>query len=147
MFIFGVEKVGSSNTYYYSRLKMALDKTSEAVEALHQTMVMLREELAKKNAKIKVLEKQLNKSLETITVELYPEKEINAISTRNSDFKNNEEVFEETRNHVENNIVVENCDDLVHEFHISDDEEEQEKKSPSELKSEKNMQFSRVVKS
>ena len=66
---------------------MALDKTSEAVEALHQTMVMLREELAKKNAKIKVLEKQLNKSLETITVELYPEKEIN---TRNSDFKINE---------------------------------------------------------
>ena len=59
----------------------------------------------------------------------------------------NEEVFEETRNHVEKNIVVENCDDLVHEFHISDDEEEQEKKSPSELKSEKNMQFSRVVKS
>ena len=121
---------------------MALDKTSEAVEALHQTMVMLREELAKKNAKIKVLEKQLNKSLETITVELYPEKEINPISTRNSDFKINEE---ETRNHVEKNIVVENCDDLVHEFHISDDEEEQEKKSPSELKSEKNMQFSRVV--
>ena len=113
---------------------MALDKTSEAVEALHQTMVMLREELAKKNAKIKVLEKQLNKSLETITVELYPEKEI---STRNSDFKINEEVFEETRNYVEKNIVVENCDDLVHEFHISDDEEEQEKKSPSELKSEK----------
>ena len=113
---------------------MALDKTSEAVEALHQTMVMLREELAKKNAKIKVLEKQLNKSLETITVELYPEKEIN---TRNSDFKINEEVFEETRNYVEKNIVVENCDDLVHEFHISDDEEEQEKKSPSELKSEK----------
>ena len=59
---------------------MALDKTSEAVEALHQTMVMLREELAKKNAKIKVLEKQLNKSLETITVELYPEKEINTIT-------------------------------------------------------------------
>ena len=113
---------------------MALDKTSEAVEALHQTMVMLREELAKKNAKNKVLEKQLNKSLETITVELYPEKEI---STRNSDFKINEEVFEETTNHVEKNIVVENCDDLVHEFHISDDEEEQEKKSPSELKSEK----------
>ena len=116
---------------------MALDKTSEAVEALHQTMVMLREELAKKNAKIKVLEKQLNKSLETITVELYPEKEIN---TRNSDFKINEEVFEETRNYVEKNIVVENCDDLVHEFHISDDEDEQEKKSPSELKSENNMQ-------
>ena len=119
---------------------MALDKTSEAVEALHQTMVMLREELAKKNAKIKVLEKQLNKSLETITVELYPEKEINTISTRNSDFKINEEVFEETTNHVEKNIVVENCDDLVHEFHISDDDEEQEKKSPSELKSENNMQ-------
>ena len=121
---------------------MALDKTSEAVEALHQTMVMLREELAKKNAKIKVLEKQLNKSLETITVELYPEKEI---STRNSDFKINEEVFEETRNYVEKNIVVENCDDLVHEFHISDDDEEQEKKSPSELKSENNMQYSRVI--
>ena len=120
---------------------MALDKTSEAVEALHQTMVMLREELAKKNAKIKVLEKQLNKSLETITVELYQEKEIN---TRNSDFKINEEVFEETRNYVEKNIVVENCDDLVHEFHISDDDEEQEKKSPSELKSENNMQYSRV---
>ena len=113
---------------------MALDKTSEAVEALHQTMVMLREELAKKNAKIKVLEKQLNKSLETITVELYQEKEIN---TRNSDFKINEEVFEETTNYVGKNIVVENCDDLVHEFHISDDDEEQEKKSPSELKSEK----------
>ena len=121
---------------------MALDKTSEAVEALHQTMVMLREELAKKNAKIKVLEKQLNKSLETITVELYPEKEIN---TRNSDFKINEEVFEETRNYVEKNIVVENCDDLVHEFHISDDDEEQEKKSPSELKSENNMLYSRVL--
>ena len=116
---------------------MALDKTSEAVEALHQTMVMLREELAKKNAKIKVLEKQLNKSLETITVELYPEKEINTIGTRNSDFKINEEVFEETTNYVGKNIVVENCDDLVHEFHISDDDEEQEKKSPSELKSEK----------
>ena len=116
---------------------MALDKTSEAVEALHQTMVMLREELAKKNAKIKVLEKQLNKSLETITVELYPEKEINTISTRNNDFKINKEVFEETANYVEKNIVVENCDDLVHEFHISDDDEEQEKKSPSELKSEK----------
>ena len=119
---------------------MALDKTSEAVEALHQTMVMLREELAKKNAKIKVLEKQLNKSLETITVELYPEKEINTIGTRNSDFKINEEVFEETTNYVGKNIVVENCDDLVHEFHISDDDEEQEKKSPSELKSENNMQ-------
>ena len=123
---------------------MALDKTSEAVEALHQTMVMLREELAKKNAKIKVLEKQLNKSLETITVELYPEKEINTISTRNNDFKINKEVFEETGNYVEKNIVVENCDDLVHEFHISDDDEEQEKKSPSELKSENNMQYSRV---
>ena len=118
---------------------MALDKTSEAVEALHQTMVMLREELAKKNAKIKVLEKQLNKSLETITVELYPEKEI---STRNSDFKINEEVFEETRNYVEKNIVVENCDDLVHEFHISDDEEQEERQSHSGLKFEKKVQFS-----
>ena len=55
-------------------------------------------------------------------------------------FKINKEVFEETGNYVEKNIVVENCDDLVHEFHISDDDEEQEKKSPSELKSENNMQ-------
>ena len=45
---------------------MAFDKTTEAVEALHKTMVMLREELAKKNAKIKVLEVQLNSNLESI---------------------------------------------------------------------------------
>ena len=117
---------------------MALDKTAEAVEALHQTMVMLREELAKKNAKIKVLEKQLNKSLETIsTVEHqdeHPEEKITI--NNNNDFKM-KEGFDS--NYVEK-IIVENCDDFVHEFRISDDEEE-EKESHSGLKSEKNVQF------
>ena len=50
---------------------MALEKTAEAVETLHQTMVMLREELVKKNAKIKVLETQLNSNLEAITIGKY----------------------------------------------------------------------------
>ena len=94
---------------------------------------MLREELAKKNAKIKVLEKQLNKSLETITAvehqEHYPEKEI---TININDFQIKED-FDD--NYVEKNI--ENCDDLVHDFHISDDEEEQEKETNSGLKSEK----------
>ena len=109
---------------------MALYKTADAVEALHQTMVMLREELVKKNAKIKLLEKQLNKSFETITVEQEDPEEITTI---NNDFK----MKKDFDNSVEKNIVENNCDDLVHEFHISDDEEQEEKESHSGLKSEK----------
>ena len=115
--------------------KMALDKTAEAVEALHQTMVMLREELSKKNAKIKVLEKQLNKSYETITVEQEDPEEITTI---NNDFK----MKKDFDNSVEKNIVENNCDDLVHEFHISDEEEQEERQSYSGLKFEKKLQYS-----
>lgn len=45
---------------------MAVDKTAEAVNALHKTMVMLRQELAKKNHKINYLEARLNNDLEII---------------------------------------------------------------------------------
>ena len=45
---------------------MALDKTADAVNALHKTMVMLRQELAKKNHKINYLEARLNNDLEII---------------------------------------------------------------------------------
>ena len=45
---------------------MAVDKTADAVDALHKTMVMLRQELAKKNQKIKYLEARLNNDLEVI---------------------------------------------------------------------------------
>ena len=43
---------------------MAVDKTADAVNALHKTMVMLRQELAKKNHKINYLEARLNNDLE-----------------------------------------------------------------------------------
>ena len=46
--------------------KMAVDKTADAVNALHKTMVMLRQELAKKNHKINYLEARLNNDLEII---------------------------------------------------------------------------------
>ena len=45
---------------------MAVDKTADAVNALHKTMVMLRQELAKKNHKINYLEARLNNDLEII---------------------------------------------------------------------------------
>ena len=45
---------------------MAVDKSAEAVNALHKTMVMLRNELMKKNHKIKYLEARLNNDLEVI---------------------------------------------------------------------------------
>ena len=45
---------------------MAVDKTADAVDALHKTMVMLRQELAKKNQKIKYLEARINNDLEII---------------------------------------------------------------------------------
>ena len=93
---------------------MALDKTSEAVEALHQTMVMLREELAKKNAKIRLLETQLNSNLETISIQ--PE-----------NIKN--EVNFQQRTEVKHEEVI--SDDLVHDFQISDDEEENEQVTSS----------------
>ena len=48
---------------------MAVDKTADAVDALHKTMVMLRQELAKKNHKIKYLEARLNNDLEVIQTE------------------------------------------------------------------------------
>ena len=48
---------------------MAFDKNAEAVEALHRTMVKLREELAKKNQKIAYLENRINSDLETIQSE------------------------------------------------------------------------------
>ena len=91
------------------QISMALDKTSEAVEALHQTMVMLREELAKKNAKIKLLETQLNSNLETISIQ--PEETKNEVNIQNKTIAKLEEVI---------------SDDLVHDFKISDDEEENE---------------------
>ena len=48
---------------------MAGDKTAEAVHALHKTMVLLREELAKKTQTIVKLERRLNLDLEEIKLE------------------------------------------------------------------------------
>lgn len=78
---------------------MAVDKTAQAVEALHSTMVMLRQELAKKDHKIKVLESRLNHDLEKIHVE----------QEEGSEGEPDQEPIETS--------------DLVMEFTVSDDEQ------------------------
>ena len=78
---------------------MAVDKTADAVNALHKTMVMLRQELAKKNHKINYLEARLNNDLEIIQT---------TTATNNENIEANEESEEEQSindNHGENGFI------------------------------------------
>ena len=70
---------------------MAVDKTADAVDALHKTMVMLRQELAKKNQKIKYLEARLNNDLEVIQT-----------TTSKIEYVENEESEEESSSNNQN---------------------------------------------
>ena len=89
---------------------MALDKNTEAVEALHKTMVMLREELSKKNQKIRYLESRLNHDLEAIHI----------------DGEEPKEEFRTEKNSVKEIIDESNgvSEDPVLEFVLSDEEDE-----------------------
>ena len=54
---------------------MAGDKSAKAVQALHKTMVLLRDELAKKNQTIHKLERRLYLNQNKISIEKEVEKE------------------------------------------------------------------------
>ena len=94
---------------------MAFDKNAKAVEALHKTMVMLREELAKKNQKIKILESRLNRDLEAIEVEK-KEEEVKIVVSGN----NNYEYDDKIDDFIDESIVTE---DPVMDFVMSEEEE------------------------
>ena len=88
----------------------------EAVSALHKTMVLLREELVRKDLKIKQLEARFNRDLEVIQVE-------------------GEESIKEENDDEEVHEAFNNGDDMVTEDPImafiaeGDDEEEEENNS------------------
>lgn len=92
---------------------MAFDKNAKAVEALHKTMVMLREELAKKNQKIKILESRLNHDLEAIEVEK-KEEEVKIVVNGNYEYDEKIDDF------IDEHIVTE---DPVMDFVMSEEEE------------------------
>ena len=86
---------------------MAGDKSAEAVQALHKTMVLLRDELAKKNQTIQTLERRLHLNQNKITIE-----------TEEGDvIEEQEEVIEEIDDLIR--------EDPVMEFHLSEDENEE----------------------
>ena len=86
---------------------MAGDKSAEAVQALHKTMVLLRDELAKKNQTIQTLERRLHLNQNKITIE-----------TEEGDvIEGQEEVIEEIDDLIR--------EDPVMEFHLSEDENEE----------------------
>ena len=84
---------------------MAGDKSAKAVQALHKTMVLLRDELAKKNQTIHKLERRLYLNQNKISIE------------------------NEVDNDPEEEEVIEEIDDLIREdpvmeFHLSEEENE-----------------------
>ncbi len=93
---------------------------SEAVEALYETMVLLREELVKKNSKIKVLETKLNKKFDEIQVE-----QVEGVCEEDMCSSPSDNADTSVKSVIDLNVVTE---DPVMEFKLSDDEEEEEKK-------------------
>ena len=84
---------------------MAGDKSAKAVQALHKTMVLLRDELAKKNQTIHKLERRLYLNQNKISIE------------NEVDNDPEEEVIEEIDDLIK--------EDPVMEFHLSEEENEE----------------------
>ena len=84
---------------------MAGDKSAKAVQALHKTMVLLRDELAKKNQTIHKLERRLYLNQNKISIE------------NEVDNDPEEEVIEEIDDLIR--------EDPVMEFHLSEEENEE----------------------
>ena len=86
---------------------MAGDKSAKAVQALHNTMVLLRDELAKKNQTIHKLERRLYLNQNKISIEKEVEKEED----------DQEDAIEEIDDLIR--------EDPVMEFHLSEEENEE----------------------